>query len=259
MVPISQLLLPAILAPAASCVKILMAGDSTMAHITSPIQDGWGFPFQNYTSLSVVNLARGGRSSRSYTREGLWANLVTQIDAGDYVIIEFGHNDAGTPQTSDRAPTPGTGTETTTITLADGRTEVVQTFVTYEKNMVKDVLAKGGIPIIASQTPDGDAWNSAHTKMQLGSTCRFVMYAQLAAQQSGANFIDHWTWVTRAYENLGYDNVYPKLFRPGDHTHTIPAGADVVAKAFVNGLKCTKHPLADHLTIYGEDIPLDCP
>jgi rhamnogalacturonan acetylesterase len=72
----------------------------------------------------------------------------------------------------------------------------VQTFVTYEKNMVKDVLAKGGIPIISSQTPDGDAWNSAHTKMNLGSTCRFVAYAQLAAQQSGVDFIDHWTVCT---------------------------------------------------------------
>lgn len=44
-------------------------------------------------SLKVVNLARGGRSARSYTREGLFDALVQQIDAGDYVVIEFGHND----------------------------------------------------------------------------------------------------------------------------------------------------------------------
>jgi rhamnogalacturonan acetylesterase len=44
--------------------------------------------------LNVINLARGGRSVRSYTREGLFAALVPQIAPGDYVIIEFGHNDA---------------------------------------------------------------------------------------------------------------------------------------------------------------------
>lgn len=54
-------------------------------------------------SLAVTNLARGGRSARSYIREGLWATLVTQIVAGDYVIIEFGHNDGGSPASSDRA------------------------------------------------------------------------------------------------------------------------------------------------------------
>jgi hypothetical protein len=69
---------------------------------TLPLADlwnRWGFPFQNYINLKVVNLARGGRSARSYIREGLWASLVTQIDAGDYVIMEFGHNDACVFQT----------------------------------------------------------------------------------------------------------------------------------------------------------------
>jgi rhamnogalacturonan acetylesterase len=58
---------------------------------------------------------------------------------------------------------------------------------------------------------------------------------------------------------LGYSNVYPTLFKPGDHTHTTPAGADVVAKAFVNGLKCTKHPLASQLTALGNGLAMDCP
>lgn len=60
-----------------------------------------------------------------------------------------------------------------------------------------------------------------------------------------------------AYEDLGYDNVYPALF-PNDHTHTSPAGADVVAKAFVNGLKCQNHALANYLTTAGQAIPKVC-
>lgn len=60
-----------------------------------------------------------------------------------------------------------------------------------------------------------------------------------------------------AYEDLGYSKVYPALF-PNDHTHTSPAGADVVAKAFVNGLKCQNHALANFLTTAGKAIPKVC-
>lgn len=60
-----------------------------------------------------------------------------------------------------------------------------------------------------------------------------------------------------AYEDLGYSKVYPALF-PNDHTHTSPAGADVVAKAFVNGLKCKNHALAGFLTTAGKAIPKVC-
>ena len=97
---------------------------------------------------------------------------------------------SGSPATSDRASVGGTGSETTTVTLADGTVEVVQTFVTYEKNMVRDVLAKGGIPIVSSQTPNGDAWDS--TKTKISTPVRFVGYAEVAAQQTGAAYIDHW-------------------------------------------------------------------
>ena len=84
----------------------------------------------------------------------------------------------------------GTGTETLQATLADGTVETVQTFVTYEKNMAKAVLAAGGIPIISSQTPNGDAWNKAKTA--IGTPPRFVAYAETAASESGTVYMDHW-------------------------------------------------------------------
>jgi rhamnogalacturonan acetylesterase len=76
------------------------------------------------------------------------------------------------------------------VTLSDGTVEVVQTFVTYEKNMVNDVLARGGIPIISSQTPNGDAWNDAKTA--ISTPPRFVGYAEVAAAQTGSVYMDHW-------------------------------------------------------------------
>ncbi|KAI5793049.1 SGNH hydrolase-type esterase domain-containing protein [Geopyxis carbonaria] len=256
MVQITQLLALAVAATSTAFgAKILMAGDSTMAQSSTNIQ-GWGTPFANYMSLTVTNLARGGRSARSYTREGLWATLVSQISAGDYVIIEFGHNDGGSPASSDRASTFGDGTQTTTVTLSDGTVEVVQTFVTYEKRMIADVIAKGGIPVVSGQTPNGDAWNTALTL--IAEPPRFVPYAEMAAgNYSQATYIDHWDWTGVRYEDMGYAAVYPTLF-PNDHTHTSPAGADIVAQAFVNGLKCTGHPLANFLTAAGTAIPKVC-
>lgn len=87
----------------------------------------------------------------------------------------------------------GDGTETTTVTLADGTVEVVQTFVTYEKRMVVDVINAGGIPVVSSTTPNGDAWNTAHTAFLPGN--RFVPYSQYAAgnyTSRGATWIDHY-------------------------------------------------------------------
>ncbi|CUS12141.1 unnamed protein product [Tuber aestivum] len=245
-----------------SAARILMAGDSTMADSRSSIQ-GWGTPFAKYISLPVINLARGGRSARSYYREGLQAALVSQIEEGDYVIIEFGHNDGGSPATSDRAPsitdfgkTLGDGTQTTEVKDANGTVEIVQTFVTYEKWFIRDIIAKGGIPVVSSTTPNGDVWNSAHTEMLEPN--RFVPYAKMAAGSfTQATYVDHYEFVTIAFETLGYEKVYPKLF-PNDHTHTSPEGADVVAQAFVNGLKCTNHPLANCLTDAGYALTIKC-
>ncbi|CAZ81591.1 unnamed protein product [Tuber melanosporum] len=238
-----------------SAAKILMAGDSTMAHWKSSIQ-GWGTPFSQYIDLPIINLARGGRSARSYYREGLQAELISQIEAGDYVILEFGHNDGGSPATSDRAPTWGDGAQTTVVKLANGTVETVQTFVTYEKWFIRDVIGKGGFPVVSSTTPNGDAWNPAHTEMLAPN--RFVPYAKMAAGNfTEATYIDHYEFVTIAFETLGYTNVYPKLF-PNDHTHTSPEGADIVAQAFVNGLKCTNHPLAGYLTYAGNALEKKC-
>jgi rhamnogalacturonan acetylesterase len=89
------------------------------------------------------------------------------------VVIEFGHNDGGSPASSDRASVGGEGSETQTvrylteqtgshkssdkreqITLANGTVEVVQTFSTYLRRMVADVVAKGATPIVSGQTPN---------------------------------------------------------------------------------------------------------
>ena len=100
----------------ASAVTIYMAGDSTMAKNGGGSgTDGWGqYIGHSITGATVSNQAVGGRSARSYTREGRFTTIINSVKAGDFVIIEFGHNDGGSLSTSDNGRTDcgGTGDET---------------------------------------------------------------------------------------------------------------------------------------------------
>src|SRR5687767_776576 len=79
---------------------LFVAGDSTAsANEPNPKnQQGWGAviqPLFDETKLRVVDVARGGRSSRTFITEGHWDRMLAQLQAGDFVIIQFGHNDSG--------------------------------------------------------------------------------------------------------------------------------------------------------------------
>ncbi len=78
-------------------LHIFLAGDSTMS-IKDPRnypETGWGMPFVNFwdSSVTVVNKAKNGRSTKTFISEGLWQSIVNEADEGDYVFIQFGHND----------------------------------------------------------------------------------------------------------------------------------------------------------------------
>lgn len=85
---------------------LYLAGDSTM--VSSGNNDGtagWGAFLPNYTSITVVNEAIAGRSARSYTREGRFNTIASQLKPGDFVVIEFGHNDGGSLTPTDNGRT----------------------------------------------------------------------------------------------------------------------------------------------------------
>lgn len=79
-------------------ITVFMIGDSTMAN--KPLKDenqerGWGqmLPMMLQGKIRVDNHAMNGRSSRSFINEGRWDKVIEQIRPGDYLIIQFGHND----------------------------------------------------------------------------------------------------------------------------------------------------------------------
>ncbi len=78
-------------------IRIFMAGDSTMA-IKAPEtfpETGWGMPFVHFwdSSVTVINKAKNGASTRTFKEDGLWQSIIEQAETGDYVFIQFGHND----------------------------------------------------------------------------------------------------------------------------------------------------------------------
>ena len=93
-----SLLFSAVSLAAADPPSIFIAGDSTAApNNGTPIQ-GWGVPFAGYfdaEKIRIANRAVGGRSSRTFITEGLWDRLAAELKPGDFVLIQFGHNDGG--------------------------------------------------------------------------------------------------------------------------------------------------------------------
>ncbi|KAK8192993.1 SGNH hydrolase [Phyllosticta capitalensis] len=213
--------------------KVWLAGDSTMASGGGGSgTQGWGEYLQYSLSATVENVARAGRSARSYTDEGRFDDIADQLSSGDIVVIEFGHNDGGSLSETDNGRTDCYGDGDETCTTPDGLT--VQTFVTYVTNAGKTFVEKGATVIVSSQTPN-NPWEEGDFAY---SGSRFVEYAQTAAANigDGAFYVDHGQYTANIFESLGKDAV--DAYFPNDHTHTSPEGADHVAKAFVKGVLC---------------------
>lgn len=90
-------------------ITVYLIGDSTMSvkeTIAYP-ETGWGMPFKYFFDSTVVidNRAKNGRSTRTFISEGLWQPVADQLKEGDYVFIQFGHNDESKEKT-DRYTTP---------------------------------------------------------------------------------------------------------------------------------------------------------
>lgn len=94
---IGSLLLLTAFIPRDTRTKIWLVGDSTMAdkEIRAYPETGWGMPFEHFfdSTITVDNQAKNGRSTKSFIAEGRWAAVERDLHAGDYVLIQFGHND----------------------------------------------------------------------------------------------------------------------------------------------------------------------
>ncbi|KAK6000962.1 hypothetical protein QM012_003045 [Aureobasidium pullulans] len=211
---------------------VYLAGDSTTAPGGGGKgTEGWGQYLHYSLKIPVVNKAFAGRSARSFTREGRFDEIGKLLKKGDFVIIEFGHNDGASHPDNGRSDCPGSGTETCRYTY-DGATETVHTFPYYLEQAANSYTAKGAHVIISSQSPN----NPDESGVFVSSTPRFVDLAKTAATNAKVDYVDHNAYALAAYKPLPVRTV-DSCF-PNEHTHTSAQGADLVAQAFVRGLVC---------------------
>ncbi|KJD34747.1 rhamnogalacturonan acetylesterase [Tamlana nanhaiensis] len=217
--------------------NIFLIGDSTMASSSNPNTIGWGVPFPQFCDtmqVNVINKARGGRSTRTFMYEGLWDSAKAEFEAGDYVIIQFGHNDAGNiDKKKYRGSLKGIGDEVQDV-VRDSITETVHTYGWYLTKMINDTKTAGATPIILSLTPRNE-WPNGKAERRTDS---YVKWAKEVAEAEDVIFFDINDIVATKYEEIGKENVKP--FFPQDHTHTNIDGATFTAKAVAEVLKSDK-------------------
>src|SRR5436190_3672520 len=231
---------------------IFVVGDSTANnHANGGL--GWGDPFITHfdsSKVNVLNRARGGRSSRTFVSEGLWDKVLSEMKKGDFVLLQFGHNDAGAINDASRArgSLPGLGEETQEIdNLLTKQHEVVHTYGWYLRKMIADVKAKGATPIVLSLTVR-NIWKDGHVERGPG---KYGAWSAEIAQSQHVMFMDLTKLIADKYEALGEAKV-KDLFAT-DHTHTSPEGAELNASLVVVGLKILKgQPLNRYLSAKGK-------
>jgi len=211
---------------------------------------GWGSLLDGYfdtTRIAVRNFALGGRSSRTFITEGHWDQVLEQLKPGDYVIMQFGHNDGGPLDDTARArgTLKGTGEETQDIyNPIMKRNETVHTYGWYMRKYANDARAKGATAIICSPIPR-NMFKDGHVLRNAGD---YGEWSRQTANVSGAFFIDLNSIIADRYDQRGADSV--KGFFPGDHTHTNAAGARFNAAAVAAGLRQVRGlPLTQYLKL----------
>jgi len=220
---------------------VFIIGDSTVKNSTNGLQ-GWGDPIADLfdqARIRIENRARGGRSSRTFLTEGLWDQILAELKPGDFVLMQFGHNDGGAVNDASRArgSLRGVGEETEEIdNLITKKHEVVHTYGWYMRKFVSDAKAKGATSIVLSQIPR-NIWKDGKVE-RVGST--YGGWAAEVAKSQGAFFIDLNEIVAKQYEAIGQEKVGKEYFLT-DHTHTTPLGARLNAESVASGLRELKN------------------
>ncbi|MFV0540953.1 MAG: rhamnogalacturonan acetylesterase [Aestuariibaculum sp.] len=223
-------------------ITIYMIGDSTMSNKKNPEtnpEHGWGQVLPQYFTDDVVidNRAANGRSSKSFIGEGRWDNILKTLKKGDYVFIQFGHNDQ-------KIKSPNRYTNP---------------HVAYRHNLIKyiaDTRDRGAIPILFSSIVRRN-FNEYGTLIDTHG--EYPMEARLVALEYEVPFIDLQYFTEQLEKSYGVEGS-KKLhlhFEPGenpyykegkyDNTHLSNLGANEVAKLAIKVLKEKVPALSDKI------------
>jgi lysophospholipase L1-like esterase len=211
-------------------ITLWLCGDSTMS-IKEPKaypETGWGMPFVYFwdSTVKVENLAKNGRSTKTFISEKLWQKVADKAQEGDYVFIQFGHNDEAKDK-GERYATPDTFRMNLTRFISEAR-------------------AKKAIPVLLTPVSrrrfDNDG-NALETHQE------YSAYVKEVADKEKVLFIDLDAKSRDLYQQFGQDNsrsLFLQL-KPGEHpnypdgkednTHFNELGARLIAQLVLAEIK----------------------
>lgn len=249
---------------------VFITGDSTVKNADKDPDGMWGWgavanTIFDETKIDIVNAAMAGRSCRSYLNEGRWDRVYNSLKPGDFVLIQFGHNDispidkpkyrgaiAGTKDTCHVYRMQAAKEDLSKQNVIDqklktntqvGSYEVVYSFGWYLKKFIQDVREKGATPILVSLTPRNE-WPNG--KIERRNDTYGKWYREVVAETS-CEFVDlHNITADFLDKKCGKKEKAMKYFNH-DHTHTSLLGAKTNAQSIAKGLRDNKSPLANYL------------
>lgn len=234
------LLLMAFAIPEKKKITIWMCGDSTMSikEAKAYPETGWGMPFVYFwdSTVTVENLAKNGRSTSSFRNEGLWQKVLDKASEGDYVFIQFGHND-----------------EVSTKKTYTTETE----FKNNLKQYVSEARGKKATPILL--TPMARRKFDANGKIE-GTHDVYSQIVRDVAKEEKVILFDMDKITQQLYQQFGVENsklLFMQL-KPGEHpnypegrddnTHFNELGARLLAQLILDEIKKQIPELAEHIT-----------
>ena len=249
---------------------VFITGDSTVKNADKDPDGMWGWgavanTIFDETKIDIVNAAMAGRSCRSYLNEGRWDRVYNSLKPGDFVLIQFGHNDispidkpkyrgaiATTKDTCHVYRMQAAKEDLSKQNIIDqklkantqvGSYEVVYSFGWYLKKFIQDVREKGATPILVSLTPRNE-WPNG--KIERRNDTYGKWYREVVAE-TGCEFVDlHNITADFLDKKCGKKEKAMKYFNH-DHTHTSLLGAKTNAQSIAKGLRDNKSPLANYL------------
>ena len=230
------------------CPVVFTIGDSTVKNKDDDKDGMWGWGSViagefNLKKVTVENHAMAGRSARTFLDEGRWDKVYDALQPGDFVLIQFGHNDGGDINVGKaRGELHGSGNESKVFLMEKtGKYQVVYSFGWYLRKFIMDAQEKGAIPIVLSHTPR-NKWKDGKIERNTNS---YGKWTREAAEMTGAYFIDLNKLSADKLQKMGSKKT--PAFYNTDHTHTSLKGARMNARSIAEGIKATDCPLKKYL------------
>lgn len=229
---------------------VFITGDSTVKNTDKDPDGMWGWGSQAATvfdtdKITVANEAMAGRSTRTYLEEGRWEKVYNSIRPGDFVLIQFGHNDIGDIDRGKARGVIACAQDTSHVYRVRkgdrSYNEVIYSFGWYLKKFIDDVREKGGTPILVSLTPRNE-WPGGKIERRNDSYGKW--YREVAAE-TAVEFVNLHNITADALDRIGQEGA--KEYYNHDHTHTSLKGARLNAQGIAQGLRQIDSPLARYL------------